>query len=237
MMFTKSKKYDFDFVKENLMGPNAIKILEEMSESLKLEKGMKILDLGCGRGLTSIFLAKEYDVTVFATDLWISATENYERIKSMGLEDKIIPIHAEAHSLPFANEFFDLAISVDAYHYFGIEENYLTAHLAPLVKKEGQIAVAVPGLKKEFTNGVPAELQPYWIEDMTLTLHSSDWWYNLWRTSDSIKIQEFKEMQCFKEAWKDWLECDNDYARRDIAMMEAEGGNYFNLVSIIATKL
>ena len=237
MMFTKSNKYDFDFVKENMMGPNSMKILEEVSESLKFEKGMRILDLGCGRGLTSIFLAKEYDVTVFATDLWISATDNYERIKSMGLEDKIIPIHAEAHDLPFANEFFDLAISVDAYHYFGIEEHYLTDHLAPLVKKGGKIAVAVPGLKKEFTNGVPAELQPYWFDDMTLTLHSSDWWYNLWKTSDLVTIQEFKELNCFEEAWKDWLMCDNDFARRDIGMMEAEGGNYFNLVSTIATKL
>jgi hypothetical protein len=40
-----------------------------------------------------------------------------------------------------------------------------------------------------------------------------------------------------EEAWQDWLSCDNDYARRDIGMMEAEGGNYFNLVSIVATKL
>mgnify|MGYP000889779319 FL=1 len=237
MMFTKSNKYDFDFVKENMMGPNSMKILEEVSESLKLEKGMRILDLGCGRGLTSIFLAKEYDVTVFATDLWVSATDNYERIKSMGLEDKIIPIHAEAHDLPFANEFFDVAISVDAYHYFGIEADYLTNHFAPLVKKGGQIAVAVPGLKKEFTNGIPAELQPYWFDDMTLTLHSSDWWYNIWKTSDLVTIQKFGELNCFEEAWKDWLICDNDYARRDIGMMEAEGGKYFNLVSIIATKL
>ena len=233
----KSREYDADFVKENMMGPNSMKIVEELSESLKIEKGMRVLDLGCGRGLTSIFLAKEYDVTVFATDLWISATENYERIRSMGLEDKIIPIHAEAHDLPFANEFFDLAICVDAYHYFGVEEDYLTKHFAPLVKKGGQIAVAVPGLKEEFTNGVPAELQPYWFEDMTLTLHSYDWWYNLWKTCDSVRIQECKELKCLEEAWQDWLSCDNDYARRDIGMMEAEGGNYFNLVSIVATKL
>ncbi len=237
MMFTKSNRYDFDFVKENMMGPNAMKILEEMSESLKLEKGMRILDLGCGRGLTSIFLAKEYDVTVFATDLWISATDNYERIKSMGLEDKIIPIHAEAHDLPFANEFFDAAISIDAYHYFGVEKDYLTKYFAPLVKKGGQIAVAVPGLKQEFTNGVPAELVPYWCDDMTLTLQSFDWWCNLWKNSDLVSIKEFKELNCLKESWQDWLLCDNDYARRDIGMMEAEGGNYFNLVSIIATKL
>lgn len=236
-MLKKSRKYDTDFLKENMMGPNSMKIVEELSDSLKLEKGMRVLDLGCGKGLTSIFLAKEYDVTVFATDLWISATENYERIKSMGLEDKIIPIHAEAHDLPFANEFFDLAICVDAYHYFGVEEDYLTKHFAPLVKKGRQIAVAVPGLKEEFTNGVPAELQPYWFDDMTLTLHSFDWWYNLWKNCDSVSIQECKELKCLEEAWKDWLSCDNDYARRDIGMMEAEGGNYFNLVSIVATKL
>ncbi|MFY9340637.1 MAG: methyltransferase domain-containing protein [Methanosarcina flavescens] len=237
LTFKKSSKYDTDFVKENMMGPNPMKILEEIAESLKFEKGMRVLDLGCGRALTSIFLAKEYDVTVFATDLWISATDNYERIRSTGLEDKIIPIHAEAHDLPFANEFFDLAVCVDAYHYFGIEENYLTDHLAPLVKKGCQIAVAVPGLKKEFTDGVPAELQPYWCEDMDLTLHSRDWWYDLWKKSDSVSIQECKELNCLEEAWQDWLSCDNDYARRDIEMMEAEGGNYFNLVSIIATKL
>jgi cyclopropane fatty-acyl-phospholipid synthase-like methyltransferase len=236
-MLKRSLKYDTDFVKENMMGPNSIKIVEEVAESLKLEKGMRVLDLGCGRGLTSIFLAKEYDVTVFATDLWINATENYERIKSMGLEDKIIPIHAEAHDLPFADEFFDLAVCVDAYHYFGIEEDYLEKHFAPLVKKGGQIAVAVPGLKEEFTNGVPAELQPYWFDDMTLTLHSPDWWYNLWKNCDSVSIQECKELKCLEEAWQDWLSCDNDYARRDIGMMEAEGGNYFNLVSIVATKL
>jgi cyclopropane fatty-acyl-phospholipid synthase-like methyltransferase len=137
--------------------------------------------------------------------------------------------------LPFANEFFDAAICIDAYNFFGAEKDYLTNHFAPLVKKGGQIAAAIPGLKKDFTNGVPAELQPYWFDDMNL--YSCDWWYNLWKTSDLVTIQECKELNCFEEAWKDWLMCDNDFARRDIGMMEAEGGNYFNLVSIVATKL
>ncbi len=74
----------------------------------------------------------------------------------MGLDDMIIPVHAEAHDLPYAQEFFDAAISIDAYHYFGIEPDYLEKHFAPLVKKGGQIAVAVPGLKAEFTAWRPA---------------------------------------------------------------------------------
>ncbi len=234
-MLFKSDNYDVAFVKENMMGPNSLRIVAELSESIKLEKGMRVLDLGCGRGLTSIFLAKEYGVTVFATDLWISVTDNYERIKVMGLEDKIVPIRAEAHNLPFAIEFFDVAISIDAYHYFGVEADYLTNYFAPLVKKGGQIGVAVPGLKKEFTTGVPAELLPYWVDDMNF--HSCEWWSNLWKTSDLVTIKECREMKCFNEAWQDWLSCDNEYARGDIGMMNAEGGKHFNLVSIIANRL
>ena len=69
------------------MGPNSLKMLEELTCGMDLKPGMKVLDLGCGKGLTSIFLAKEFGVTVYATDLWIGATENYERFKDLGLAD------------------------------------------------------------------------------------------------------------------------------------------------------
>ena len=233
-MAKKTSEYDMDFIKENMMGPNSLKIIKEMSESINFHERMRVLDLGCGKGLTSIFLAKEYGVTVFATDLWISATDNFIRFKDMGLEEKIIPIHAEAHDLPFANEFFDVAISVDAYHYFGVEEEYLTKYFAPLVKRGGQIAVAIPGLKKEFTNGIPTQLLPFWSEDMNF--HSCDWWINLWKKSDMVKIVKSKELNCCEEAWKDWLSCDNEHARSDIEMIKAEDGKFFNLVSLYATR-
>jgi len=93
-MKRKSSKYGFNFVEENMMDPSSIRILEELAESLRLENGMKVLDRGCGKGLPSIFLARKYGVTIFATDLWISPTDNYGRFKALGLEDKIIPIHA-----------------------------------------------------------------------------------------------------------------------------------------------
>jgi len=236
-MTIRSQKFDTAFVKENLMGPNALRIAAELALSLKLEKGMRVLDLGCGKGLTSIYLAKEFGVTVFATDLWISASENYERFKSMGVDDKVVPIHAEAHDLPFAQEFFDAAVSVDAYHYFGIEPDYLEKHFAPLVKKGGQIAVAVPGLKKEFAAEVPAGLAPYWIEEVRNTIRSRGWWHDLWKASTVISFKECKEMKCFKEAWQDWLTCDHEFARKDIGMMDAGGWKEFNLVAMVAEKL
>ncbi len=232
MNFIKTNQYDKNFLKENMMGPNAMKILEEMSQNLKLEKGMRVLDLGCGRGLTSIFLAKEFGVTVFATDLWISPTDNFGRFMEYGVEDLAFPIYAEAHALPYGEEFFDAVISIDAYHYFGYAEGYLEKHIVPLVKKGGTIAITVPGLQEEFTQGIPEELQPFWQKDMHF--HCCKWWTNLWTKSGAVTVEECKELECHTEAWQDWLECDEPHAIADIKMMEAEGGNYFNLVQIIA---
>ena len=118
------------------------------------------------------------------------------------------------------------------YHYFGVEEDYLTKHFAPLVKKGGQIAVAVPGLEKEFRDEVPADLVPYWLDN--INFHSYDWWYDLCKTSDLIEVRECKKIRCCREAWQDWLLYDNDHARRNTNMMKTEGGNYVNLVSTIA---
>lgn len=222
------------FARENMMGPNALRIVDELVGEHKFEKGMRILDLGCGKGLSSIFLAKKYDVTIFATDLWIEASENYQRFRAFSLEDRIIPIHAEAHHLPFANEYFDAVVSVDAYHYFGCEQDYLSRYLSPLIKKDGKFFIGVPGLKQEFTNGIPEELRPYWQEDMNF--HSCDWWQDLWSQASSVTIDQCVELACMKDAWADWLACSNPHAVQDVEMMKAEAGKYFNLVGIKATK-
>lgn len=105
----KTDKYKELFTKEYLMGPNSVVLLEEMLEKYPLEQGIRVLDLGCGKGLTSLFLAKEANVNVFATDLWISATENHLHFKEWQVSDKVIPIHADANDLPFADEYFDAA--------------------------------------------------------------------------------------------------------------------------------
>ena len=74
-----------------MMGPNSMMMLEELLENVSLNPSMRVLDLGCGNGLTSIFSAKEYGVQVFALDLWVSATDNYRRFQEAGVEDMVIP--------------------------------------------------------------------------------------------------------------------------------------------------
>jgi cyclopropane fatty-acyl-phospholipid synthase-like methyltransferase len=80
---------------------------------------MRVLDLGCGLALSSIFLRLEFDVEVWAVDLWFSASENLKRIRDAGVEQRVYPIHAEARALPFADEFFDAVVAIDSYSHFG----------------------------------------------------------------------------------------------------------------------
>jgi cyclopropane fatty-acyl-phospholipid synthase-like methyltransferase len=110
-----------------------------------------------------------------------------------GLEDKIIPIYAEAHALPFAENYFDAVISIDSFHYYGAEAEYLDQYLIPLVKDNGIIAISVPGLKKDFFNEVPPELQPFWVENMNM--YSAQWWKALWEKSPNIT-----QVECFSQA-------------------------------------
>ena len=71
--FPRSASYDPEWMLENSMGPNAVWLTEALTQVMSLKSGMRVLDMGCGRAVSSIFLAKEFDLQVWATDLWITA--------------------------------------------------------------------------------------------------------------------------------------------------------------------
>ena len=98
--YPRASAYDPAWVYRNLMGPHPLWLTEALTQVLPLEPGMRVLDLGCGAAISSIFLARELGVEVWATDLWIEPSENRTRIEEAGLGDRVFPIEAEAHCCP-----------------------------------------------------------------------------------------------------------------------------------------
>ena len=161
-----------------MMGPNCLKLLEALMSHAPLPQAARVLDLGCGMGLTSLMLCGEYGAKVFATDLWIDAGENLKRFEAHGCGESIIPIHADANSLPYANGYFDAVVSVDSYHYFGTEPGFFRRRILPLLKPGGVAALTFPGLKREL-EAMPDEMKLSWAdaeEEVMATFHSPEWW-------------------------------------------------------------
>src|SRR5690242_5981326 len=105
-------------------GANSLWLTEWLTSVIDLRPGMRVLDLGCGRASSSIFLRREFGVEVWATDLWFSANENLQRIRDAAVENGVFPIHADARALPFARDVFDAIVGIDSFYYYGTDDLY-----------------------------------------------------------------------------------------------------------------
>jgi cyclopropane fatty-acyl-phospholipid synthase-like methyltransferase len=221
------------------MGPNVLWLTEALTDAMALRPGMRVLDLGCGRALSSIFLAKEYGVQVWAADLWIAPEENARRVAEAGLAAQVFPLRVEAHTLPFAPEFFDAVVSVDAYHYFGTDEMYLGWHLLKHVPPGGQIGVVAPGLREEVEGDVPEHLQPYWSWEFW-TFHSPAWWRRHWAKTGLVTVERADWLE---EGWEAWLRWDEYAQQQGVAtdpseaeMLRADGGRWLGFTRMVGRK-
>ena len=237
--FPRSANYDPDWALENMMGPNALWLTESLAGCMNLKPKMRVLDMGCGKGLSSIFLAKEYGLEVWATDLWINASDNLGRFCAAGVEDRVFPIQAEAHALPYADGFFDAMVSVDAYHYFGTDDLYLESHMARLVRSGGQMGIVVPGLVEELTSDEPPEhLRSYW-EPALFSLHSPTWWKSHWERSGLVTV-ELADL--IPDGWRHWMVSDRAWSERlgkssaEADMLARDKGRVLGLTRMVARR-
>ena len=237
MQYPLSKKYDTPELMSKIMGPNPLKLEEELLTGHCIPAGAIVCDLGSGQGLTSVFLAKEYGFKVYAADLWSDPEENRKFFAQMGLDEtQIVPVKADAEALPFEKEFFDAVVSTDSYNYFGRDPDYLDAKLLPFVKSGGYVYIAIPGMKKDCHDDLPKELLLSWTPEQLEYMHDTTYWYNMVSRCKNAEVLSVTEMESNEEVWADWLRQENEYAIGDRKAMEAGGGKYLNFIKIVLRK-
>lgn len=237
MKYPLSDKYSTPELMAKIMGPNPVKLAEELLIGHHISAGSTVCDLGSGQGLTSVFLAKEFGFTVYAADLWSDPEENRSFFRSLGLTDaQVIPVKADASALPFEREFFDAVVSTDSYNYFGRDPDYLDQKLLPFVKRGGYIYIAIPGMKRDLHADLPPELLLSWTPEQLDYLHDADYWRALVSRSRDAEVLEVCPMESNDEVWADWLRQENEYAIGDRRSMKAGGGKYLNFIKIVLRK-
>jgi cyclopropane fatty-acyl-phospholipid synthase-like methyltransferase len=233
--FPRASTYNPEWVIANASGgANALWITEWLAGALDLRPGMRVLDLGCGRAMSSIFLHREFSVQVWATDLWFSASENIQRIRDAGVEDGVFAIHADARSLPFASEFFDAIVSIDSFPYYGTDDLYLN-YLARFVKPGGPVGIAGAGLMREIEGGVPGHLRQWWTQDLWC-LHSAAWWRRHWERTAVMDIDLADTMTDGWRLWLDWHKTICPENEVEIKALEADRGSYLGYVRLIGRR-
>jgi cyclopropane fatty-acyl-phospholipid synthase-like methyltransferase len=233
--FPCASKYNPEWVLASASGAsNALWITEWLTTAMELNPGMKVLDLGCGRAMSSIFLRREFGVQVWAVDLWFSASENMARIRDAGVEGGVFPLHADARCLPFAPNFFDAVVCVDCFPYFGTDDLYLN-YLAGFVKPEGMIATAGAGLMREIEGSVPEHLRVWWTQDLWC-LHSPNWWRWHWERTGIMKIEVADAMTDGWKFWLDWLRVIAPENEAEIKTVEADQGSYLGYTRLVGRR-
>lgn len=220
-----------------------------LSEKLKINKDDKILEIGCGWGGMSIYLAKNYDVEVTAITI---SKEQYtyakKRVKTEGIENRVKILFRDYRLL---NGKYDKIVSIEMLEAVGHRfYKPFFSKINELLTKDGLLALQVitcPDSRfKEMKNGVDwiqkhifpgsllpsvsalnkainqsSNLTPIHLEDMGKHYAQT---LRLWRESFNQKLNEINSLgfnEQFIRKWNYYLSyCEAAFDMRNINVMQ-----------------
>jgi cyclopropane fatty-acyl-phospholipid synthase-like methyltransferase len=236
--FPRSFGYDQEWAEANSLGENPLFMCESLTEVLELRPGMRVLNLACGHGVSSIFLAREFGVEVWAVDRGTDPTSNARRAEEAGCGGRVFPVRADARALPFAQGWFDAVVCFNAYIYFGTDERYLP-FLARHVRSGGAIGIVDACVSREMptVHDVPAELRQAWRSGFNM-LHTIEWWRRHWEKTGLVDVQLAELVPGSRALAEDLVRRfrDDPAEREVIEMFEAEGGNLVGTFRMVARR-
>lgn len=223
------RDYSDKEIYDYFVGCGGLYLAVNMIRKMNLKKGDIVLDLGCGFGSTSIFLAKTFDITVVSVDLWFPAVKLLERAVKEGHSDRIIPLNIDiTKNIPFADDYFDAIFCMNSLFMFGSDIVFLRRLLKTL-KPGGTFCVGSECFNQEpeykSIAEVPSVYNFEWEwnvwEGCCSKYHSPEWWKNLINSTNLIDITFCEELEDGVVLWEDSALNYYNYYNTEILSMGA----------------
>lgn len=130
----KMSKFEKIFVNPSARSRN-IKTFEQLFSQIDLSNVKKVLEVGCGIGVLSSYLAEKYEWEVAGIDL---DPEQIERAKNDYRENKYLKfLEADATKLPFGDNEYDLVLSSDALHHIVSDWEKALSEISRVLRPNG----------------------------------------------------------------------------------------------------
>lgn len=185
------------------MGPHPLWQLEDLLPDLGLRSGDRVLDLGCGRGATAVFLAREAGVAVTAFDRWVDEGELRGLVDAAGVADQVCVTVGEVRQLPLDDAEFDAIVSVDAFEYFGTDVHLLPG-LLRVLKPGGRIAMSTPALKVDPYDQAPPGQVSALVGWEAAAWHAPRWWRRHWELTGLVEDIKARMQPGSRDDWLLW---------------------------------
>jgi cyclopropane fatty-acyl-phospholipid synthase-like methyltransferase len=235
----RSARYPISWVLDLDMGPHPLWQLEDLLDGVELPAGGRVLDLGSGRGATSVFLAREYDVDVVAADLWVDPEEVAAVCAAARVADRVDPQRVDARALPFRDGEFDAVVSVDAFEYFGTDVHFLPG-LLRVLRPGGLIAVSSPALRPDPYGAAVPDFVRAVVGWEAAAWHEPRWWQRHWELTGLVDDVCARWQDGGGNDWRRWARAGAE--RRGVpadpvlAMLQQDTGGQLGFALITARK-
>lgn len=217
------------------MGPHPLWQLEDLLPELRLRQGQRVLDLGCGKGATSVFLTREADVDVTAVDLWTPEAELQVVVDAAGVADRVTVRQADARDLPFADERFDAVVSIDAFEYFGTDVQFLPG-LLRVLRPGGRIGISTPALRVDPYESPPPFAVTGLVGWEAAAWHAPEWWRRHWELSGLVTDVTARMQDGSRGDWIRWALAADEPDEPLLAMLQSFGPAEIGFALVSATK-
>ena len=200
---------------DGFIGCGGLFLLSQMIKQMNFKKGDVVLDLGCGLGPASIFLAKHFEITIITVDLWHSPESLIDRMQKHKLLGKIIPLQLDiTEVIPFAEHYFDVIFSMNALFMFGGSESFLSDLLNTL-KSGGTFCLGSECFNQEPDKKATEMFNFDWHWDVWdecfAKYHFPQWWKSLFEKTDKLKVNYCQELEDSRILWEDVVVNYNEY--------------------------